>query len=253
MSKKLNKLEIEKFSRQIILKNIGALGQKKIQEAKVLIIGMGGLGCPAAEFLTRSGIGRLGLVDHDLVSLSNIHRQTLYSEKDINKSKVKISKKKLNEINPKTRINIFNYKLNKIKFNKIIKNYDYIIDATDNFESKFLINDISLDYKKFLVVGAISKFDGHIFSFDFKNKNNPSLRDFYQEEVVTDDIFNCEYDGILGTVAGIVGTIQANEILKKILNIGQNLNGFILILDLLNLIIRKVKLKKRNYDHENKN
>ena len=235
MSTKLNKREIEKFSRQIILKNIGALGQRKIREAKVLIIGMGGLGCPAAEFLTRSGIGTLGIVDHDKVSLSNIHRQTLYTEKNVNKSKVKIAKKKLNEINPKTKINIFNYKLNKIKFNKIIKNYDYIIDGTDNFESKFLINDISLDYKKFLVVGAISKFDGHIFSFDFKNKNNPSLRDFYQEEVATDDILNCEYDGILGTVAGIVGTIQANEILKKILNIGENLNGFILILDLLNL------------------
>ena len=245
MSTKLNKREIEKFSRQIILKNIGALGQKKIREAKVLIIGMGGLGCPAAEFLTRSGIGTLGIVDHDKVSLSNIHRQTLYTEKNVNKSKVKIAKKKLNEINPKTKINIFNYKLNKIKFNKIIKNYDYIIDGTDNFESKFLINDISLDYKKFLVVGAISKFDGHIFSFDFKNKNNPSLRDFYQEEVVTDEILNCEYDGILGTVAGIVGTIQANEILKKILNIGENLNGFILILDLLNLDIRKIKLKKR--------
>ena len=245
MSKKLNKKEIEKFSRQIILRNIGALGQKKIQEAKVLIIGMGGLGCPAVEFLTRSGIGTLGLADYDKVGLSNIHRQILYSEKDINKSKVKISKKKLNEINSKTRINIFDYKLDKIKLNKIIKDYDYIIDGTDNFESKFLINDLSLKYKKFLVAGAISKFDGHIFSFDFKNINNPSLRDFFQEKVVIDDILNCEYDGILGTVAGIVGTIQANEILKKILNIGENLNGFILILDLLNLNIRKVKLKKR--------
>ena len=245
MSTKLSKIEIEKFSRQIILKNIGALGQRKIQDAKVLIVGMGGLGCPAAEFLTRSGIGTLGIVDNDKVSLSNIHRQTLYTEKDINKSKVKIAKKKLNEINPKTKINIFNYKLNKIKFKKIIKNYEYIIDGTDNFESKFLINDISLYYKKFLVVGAISKFDGHIFNFDFKIKNNPSLRDFYQEEIITDDILNCEYDGILGTVAGIVGTMQANEILKKILNIGQNLNGFILILDLLNLNIRRVKLKKR--------
>ena len=245
MSKKLNKKEIEKFSRQIILRNIGALGQKKIQGAKVLIIGMGGLGCPAAEFLTRSGIGTLGIADYDKVSLSNIHRQTLYAEKDINKLKVKISKKKLNEINPKTRIIIFDYKLDKIKLNKIIKNYDYIIDGTDNFESKFLINDLSLKYKKFLVVGAISKFDGHIFNLDFKIKNNPSLRDFYQEDVVTNDILNCEYDGILGTVAGIVGTMQANEILRKILNIGQNLNGFVLILDLLNLSMRRVKLRKR--------
>ncbi len=245
MSTKLNKKEIEKFSRQIILKNIGTLGQRKIREAKVLIIGMGGLGCPVSEFLTRSGIGTLGIVDDDKVALSNIHRQTLYTEKDIDKSKVRIAKKRLNKINPKTKINIFNYRLNEVKFSKIIKNYDYVIDGTDNFESKFLINDISLKYKKFLIVGAISKFDGHIFSFDFKNKSSPSLRDFYQEEVVTDDILNCEYDGILGTVAGIVGTLQANEILKKILNIGQNLNGFILIIDLLGLNLRKVKITKR--------
>ena len=245
MSRKLSKREIEKFSRQLILKNIGALGQRKIKEAKVLVIGMGGLGCPAAEFLTRSGIGTLGIVDNDKIGLSNIHRQTLYTEKDINKSKVKIAKKKLNEINPKTKINIFNYKLNKINFNKIIKSYDYIIDGTDNFESKFLINDSSKKLKKILITGAISKFDGHIFTFNFKKKNNPCLRDFYQEEVITDEILNCEYEGILGTVAGIVGTMLANEVLKQILNIGQNLNGFILIVDLLNLRFRKVKINKR--------
>ena len=245
MSKKLNKKEIEKFSRQIILKNIGTLGQKKIKEAKVLIIGMGGLGCPAAEFLTRSGIGTLGIVDYDKVSLSNIHRQTLYTEKDINKSKVKISKKKLNEINPRTKINIYDLRINEINLKKIIKRYNYIIDGTDNFESKFLINDLSLKYKKILITGAISKFDGHIFNFNFKYKNNPSLRDFYQEEVVTDEILNCEYEGVLGTIAGIIGTIQANEMLKKILNIGEDLNGFIIILDLLNFNIRKVKINKR--------
>ena len=245
MSKNLNKKEIEKFSRQIVLKNIGAIGQKKILNSKVLIIGMGGLGCPVAEFLTRSGIGTLGIVDHDTVSLSNIHRQSLYNEKDINKSKVKVAKKKLNKINSKTKINIFNFKLNKTTFEKIIKNYGYIVDGTDNFESKFLINDLSLKYKKFLVTGAISKFDGHIFTFNFTNKKDPCLRCFYQEDVTTDEILNCEFEGILGTVAGIVGTIQANEILKKILDLGQNLNGFILILDLLNLSFRKAKINKR--------
>ena len=245
MSTKLNKKEIEKFSRQIILKNIGALGQKKILNSKVLIIGMGGLGCPAADFLTRSGVGTLGIVDHDTISLSNIHRQSLYDEKDLNKSKVKIAKKKLNKINSKITINIFNCKLNKTQFKKIIKNYDYIIDGTDNFKSKFLINDLCLKYKRNLVTGAISKFDGHIFTFDFKSKNIPYLRDFYQEEIVTDEILNCEYEGILGTVAGIVGTMLANEVLKQILNIGQNLNGFILILDLLNLSFRKVKINKK--------
>ena len=152
MSKNLNKKEIEKFSRQIILKNIGAIGQKKILNSRVLIIGMGGLGCPVAEFLTRSGIGSLGIVDHDLVNLSNIHRQTLYDEKDLGKFKVKIAKKKLNNINSKTKIETYNFKLDKKKFLKIIKNYDYIVDGTDNFETKFLINDISLKYKKFLFV-----------------------------------------------------------------------------------------------------
>ncbi|WP_435088446.1 HesA/MoeB/ThiF family protein [Candidatus Pelagibacter bacterium nBUS_29] len=245
MSLKLSKNQLEKYSRQIILKNIGILGQKKILNSKVLIIGMGGLGCPVAEFLTRSGVGFLGIVDHDLVSLSNIHRQTLYDEKDLGKSKVKTAKKKLNNINSKTKIDIYNLKLNKKKFTKIVKNYDYIVDGTDNFETKFLINDISLKYKKFLVTGAISKFDGHIFTFDFNNKKNPCLRCFYQEESISDDILNCEHEGILGTIAGIIGTMQANEILKKILNVGQNLNGFILIIDFLNLNFRKVKFNKR--------
>ena len=117
--------------------------------------------------------------------------------------------------------------------------------GTDNFESKFLINDLSLKYKKFLVTGAISKFDGHIFTFNFKNKKEPCLRCFYQEEKISDEILNCEYEGILGTVAGIVGTMQANEILKNILNIGQSLNNYILIIDLLNLNFRKAKIKKR--------
>ena len=245
MSSKLSKNQLEKYSRQIILKNIGVLGQKKILNSRVLVIGMGGLGCPVAEFLTRSGIGSIGIVDHDLVSLSNIHRQTLYDEKDIGKSKVHVAQKKLQNINSKTKINIFNFKLDKKKFIKIIGNYDYIVDCTDNFETKFLINDISLKYKKFLVTGAISKFDGHIFTFDFNNKKNPCLRCFYQEETISDDILNCEYEGILGTVAGTIGTMQANEILKKILNIGKNLNGYILIIDLLNLNFRKVKFNKR--------
>ena len=245
MSLRLNKNQIERFSRQIILKNIGVKGQEKILNSRVLIVGMGGLGCPVAEFLTRAGIGTLGIVDHDIVNLSNLHRQSLYDKNDLGKSKVKVSKKKLRNINSKIKVNTYNFKLNKKKFEKIIKLYDYIIDGTDNFIAKFLINDLSLKYNKFLVTGAISKFDGHIFTFDFKDKKTPCLRSFYQEESISDDILNCEYEGILGTVAGIVGTIQANEILKKILKIGKNLNGFILVLDLLNLNFRKIKLNKR--------
>ena len=244
MNSKLNKKQIERFSRQIILKNIGAFGQKRIIQSKVLIIGMGGLGCPVAEFLTRAGIGTLGIVDCDNVDLSNIHRQSLYNVGDIKKSKVLIAKRKLKKINSKTNIISHKIRINKNNLTKIIKKYDYVVDGSDNFETKFLINDFSKKFKKYLVTGAISKFDGHIFTFDFKNKKTPCIRSFFQEKEVSSDVLNCEYEGVLGTVAGIIGTIQANEVLKKILNIGKSLNGYILILDLLNLNFRKVKLKK---------
>ena len=246
MNLRLKKDEIEKYSRQIILKDIGVLGQKEIIKSKVLIIGMGGLGCPVAEFLTRAGIGTLGIVDSDKVELSNIHRQSLYDISDLEKSKVIVAKKKLKNINSKIQVDCYKFRLDKDNYSKIIEKYDYIIDGSDNFKTKFLINDICKTSKKFLVSGAISKFDGHIFTFDFKNKKTPCIRSFFQEKKISDDILDCEYGGILGTVAGIIGTIQANEILKKILNIGQSLNGYILILDLLNLTFRKVKLKKIN-------
>ena len=244
MSIKLNKYQIEKFSRQIVLKDIGVLGQKKIIKAKVLIVGMGGLGCPAAEYLARAGIGSLGIIDSDNVDLSNIHRQSLFNSEDLKKSKVLAAKKKLKKINPKTDIDCYKIKLNKKNCLNIIKKYDFVIDGSDNFETKFLINDFCKKFKKFLVTGAISKFDGHIFTFNFKKMGTPCIRNFFQEEEVFDNTLNCEYEGVLGTVAGIVGIFQANEILKKILSIGKDLNGYILILDLLNLNFRKVKLNK---------
>ena len=244
MNSKLDKNQIERFSRQIILKDIGASGQKKIIQSKVLIIGMGGLGCPVAEFLARAGVGTLGIIDYDNVDLSNIHRQSLYNVSDIKKSKVLVAKKKLKKINSKTNIICHKIRIDKNNLTKIIKEYNYVVDGSDNFETKFLINDTCKKFKKFLVTGAISKFNGHIFTFDFKDIKTPCIRSFFQEKKISDDILNCEYEGVLGTVAGIIGTIQANEILKKILNIGENLNGYILIIDLLNLNFRKVKLNK---------
>ena len=248
----LNKNQIERFSRQIVLKNIGASGQKKIIQSKILIVGMGGLGCPVAEFLVRAGVGFLGLVDSDYVDLSNIHRQSLYNMHDLKMSKVSVAKKKLKRINSKVKINCHKMRLNEKNYIKIINEYDYIVDGSDNFKTKFLVNDFCKKMKKILVTGAISKFDGHIFTFDFVDKNTPSLRDFYQEEVITDEILNCEYEGILGPVAGTIGTMLANEVLKRILKVGQNLNGFILVIDLLNLSFRKVKLNKTKKS-ENKN
>ena len=245
MKSQLNKKIIERYSRQIVLKDIGILGQRKILLSKVLIIGAGGLGSPVAEFLSRAGIGSLGIVDDDKVSLSNLHRQNLYITSDIGKFKVKIAKDKIKKINPNTRVTTYKIRLNNKNFKKIISDYDYVVDGSDNFTTKFLLNDFCLKFKKILITGAISKFDGHVFTFNFKNKKIPCLRCFFQESNITDDVLNCESEGILGTVAGIVGTIQANEVLKKILNIGTGLDGYIFILDLLHLNFRKVKLKKR--------
>ena len=245
MKSQLNKKIIERFSRQIVLKDIGILGQKKILSSKVLIVGAGGLGSPVTELLSRAGIGSLGIIDDDKVSLSNLHRQSLYNTSDIGKFKVKIAKDKIKKINPNIKVTTYKIRLNTNNFKKIINYYDYIVDGSDNFSTKFLLNDFCLKFKKVLVTGAISKFDGHIFTFNFKNKKVPCLRCFFQESEISDDLLNCESEGILGTVAGIVGTIQANEVLKKILNIGTGLDGYIFILDLLNLNFRKVKLKKR--------
>ena len=245
MSFKLSKNQIERYSRQIVIKNIGALGQQKIIRSNILIIGMGGLGCPVAELLVRAGVGNLGIVDFDKVSLSNLHRQTLYDNKDLNKFKVEVAKKKLNKINSKSKISIYKTKINKKNLEKIIKDYKIVIDGSDNFQTKFLVNDFCIKLKKFLVTGAISKFDGHIFTFNFNNKKSPCLRCFFQEEKISEEILNCEYDGILGSVAGTIGSLQANEALKYVLDIGKNSNNYILILDLLNLNFRKVRLNKR--------
>ena len=245
MRESLNKSQIERFSRQLILKNIGVEGQKKILSSKILIVGIGGLGCPAAENLVRAGIGTIGLIDNDIVNLSNIHRQSLFTSKDIKKSKVSVAAKKLKEINPSTKIKTYKSRLNGNNIKKIIKNYEIIIDGSDNFKTKFLINDYCMKLKKKLVTGAISKFNGHVFTFDFNDRKTASLKSFYQESEISDDNLNCESEGVLGTTASIIGSTQANEALKMIMEIGQNLKNQILIIDLLNLNFRKVKYKKK--------
>ena len=240
----LNKKLVERYSRQIVLKNVGPTGQKKIINSKVLVVGAGGLGCPVIDYLSRAGVGNIGVVDNDKVNISNIHRQSLYNSKDVGKFKVNVVKQKIKLINPQVNIKTFRVRIEKKNIEKILKNYHFIIDGSDNFKTKFLLNEYSLKYKKVLIVGAISKMDGHIFTFNFKNKKNTCLKCFYQSEP-SDEILNCEYEGILGPVAGIVGNIQAMEVLKKILNLNKESNNKILILDLFNLNFRKVQFEKK--------
>ena len=243
MKNKLDKNQIERYSRQIVLKNVGTIGQKKINNSKVLIVGAGGLGCPIVDYLSRAGVGTIGVADFDKIKLSNIHRQNMYNSKDIGKYKVDIIKKKIKLINPFVKIKTYNKKISHKNLSKIIKNFQIIVDGSDNFKTKFVLNKFSIKYKKILIIGAINKFDGHIFTFDFKDRNTPCLKCFYQSEP-SDEILNCEAEGIMGPVAGTIGNIQANEVLKKILEIGNDLKKNILIINLLTHSFRKAKYKK---------
>ena len=241
--KKLDKNYLDRYSRQIVLKNVGLSGQKKISLSKVFIVGAGGLGSPIADLLCRAGVGEIGIIDHDKVSLSNLNRQTLFSSKDIDKYKVQVLKQKLKKINPLVKVNIFKKKIDEKNINHLISKYQIIVDASDNFETKFLLNKKSIQFKKKFVVGAISRFDGHIFVFDFKNNKSACLQCFYQVKP-SDEILNCDQEGILGTSASVIGSLQANEILKTVIGSKNILENSILILNTLNLKMRIVKFKK---------
>ena len=242
---KLNKNQIERYSRQIILKDIGPLGQKKLLKASILVVGTGGLGSPILAYLSGAGIGSIGIIDYDKVNISNLHRQILFETDDIKKSKSKLAYLKIKRINPDIKVKFFRKKLINQNIKEVGKDYDILVDGSDNFETKFLINDYCLKNKKILITGSINKYDGHVFTFDFKNnKKTPCLRCFFQT-MPSNELLNCEADGILATLAGIVGSIQANEVIKEILNIGNSLCGYILIINSLDLSFRKAKLIKR--------
>jgi len=244
MKKKLDEKTLNRFSRQVIIKNIGIIGQQKILNSSVFVVGAGGLGCSIIDSLSRAGVGKIGIIDNDKVDLSNIHRQSLFTTKDLKKFKVDVVKRVVKNINSKVKLKTYNHRLDKKNINKFIKEYEIIVDGSDNFKTKFLLNDYSLKKKKKLIVGAISRFEGHVFSFNFKQSKSSCLKCFYQL-VPSDDVLNCEIDGVMGTIANIIGSIQANETLKIILDIGKKLNSSILIFDILNLKFRKVKFSKK--------
>ena len=238
---KITKEIFKKYSKQIILKKFGIVGQKKIMSSKVLIVGMGGLGCPLSIYLAGLGVGKIGIVDYDKIELSNLNRQIIYSHKDIGKYKVDVAKKKINEFNNKLKIKSFKKKLNESNIKKIINEFDIICDGTDNFQTRFLINDYCLKEKKILISAAVSGFDGHLFNFNFKKKI-PCLRCFMPEIPELD--FNCQTEGVTPTITGILGTLQANEVLNTILNNSSNSEKKILIFNSINMNLRKVKLSK---------
>ena len=236
---KIDIKDYERFEKQIILKKIGLSGQKKIKNAKILIIGMGGLGCPLLTYLASAGVCNMGIVDYDKVELSNLNRQILFNASDVGKFKVNQAKSKIHKIYKKIKIKTFKIKISEKNIEQIIKNFDIICDGTDNFSTRYLINDYCKKNKKILISAAISKFDGQLFKFDF-NKKGPCFRCFMPEYPDIEN--NCDTEGIFSPVAGILGSLQANEVLKTILDLRNDLNSNILVYDSLKMDLRKVKI-----------
>ena len=237
----LNLRDFQRFEKQIILKKVGIAGQKKIQQAKVLIIGMGGIGCPLLTYLASAGICNIGIVDHDKIEIGNLNRQILFNSADLGKYKVVKAKSKISKVYKKIKIKNFKFKVSSKNIKSILKNYDIICDGTDNFETRYLINDYCKKNKKILISAAISAFDGHLFKFDFKKKAS-CFRCFMPEQPIEEN--NCETEGIFSPVAGILGSLQANEVIKTILGLKDDLNNNVLIFNSLNMTLRKVKITK---------
>ena len=231
--------DFERYEKQIILKNIGLKGQKKIFNSKILIVGMGGLGCPLSTYLAASGVGTLGIVDHDKVELNNLNRQTLFSINDIGSYKVDQAKNKIVKLNNKIKIKTFKKKINSQNIKSILKNYDIICDGTDNYETRYLINDQCKKDKKILISAAISQFGGHLYIFNFNNKTS-CYRCFMPEKPVETN--NCQSEGIFSPVAGVLGTLQANEVLKVILGFKDSSRNQMIIFDSIKSNFRKIKL-----------
>jgi adenylyltransferase/sulfurtransferase len=236
----LNEEQIERYSRQIILSNFGGKGQKKLLEAKVLVVGAGGLGSPCAYYLTAAGIGKIGIVDADKAELNNLQRQILHSTKDIGKVKVISAKEKLNALNPGVEIIAHQQRLTSENALEIIKNYDLVVDGSDNFPTRYLMNDACVFLKKPLIHAGVFRYEGQVMTI-IPGKG-PCYRCLFPEPPPPGLVPSCQEAGILGVIPGILGLLQANEVIKYILNIGDLLVGRLLVSNLLEPSFRLVKV-----------
>ncbi len=231
-----NNKRYERYQRQILLKEFGIEAQQKLLQAKVLVIGAGGLGCPALQYLAAAGVGTIGIVDDDVVSITNLHRQVLYTVDDISLSKAETAAKRLNALNDEITINVHSIRLTNKNALSIIEDYHLVIDGTDNFSSRYMINDACVLLNKPLIYGAVSKFEGQVAVFNFNNSKITralNYRDLFPNPPKDNEVLNCAEAGVLGVLPGIVGTMQANETIKLITGIGKTLAGKILVYNAL--------------------
>lgn len=223
--------ELKRYSRQIILPEIGITGQEKLKNAKVLMIGAGGLGCPVLQYLVAAGVGEIGIADDDIVDISNLHRQILYCVDDVGALKAVLAKEKLELLNPHTFITAYPVRFTPGNAEDICGAYDLVIDGSDNFGTRYLVNDTCVTLNKPLVFGSIFKFEGHVSVFNYHD--GPDYRDVFPEAPPSDEVPNCAGIGVLGVLPGIIGTYMANEAIKIICGIGETLSGKLMTINAL--------------------
>ena len=234
--------QIERYSRHIILPEVGGSGQQKMLDARVLLLGAGGLGSPAAYYLAAAGIGNLGIVDFDKVDLSNLQRQIIHSTERIGMLKTESAKKTIQALNPDVNVTLYNEKMDSNNIMSLIKDYDYVVDGSDNFPTRYLVNDACVMKNKTLIHGSIYRFEGQVTVF--KPGDGPCYRCLYPEPPPPGMVPNCQEGGVLGVLAGVIGNLQVVEVLKLILGIGKPLVGKLLIYDALNTEFRSLRLRR---------
>ena len=241
---KLTNEQLERYSRHIILKQVGGKGQEKLLGGKVLVIGTGGLGAPAAMYLAAAGVGTIGLVDFDVVDLSNLQRQIIHQTADVGKPKIQSGKETIAAMNPDVDVHTYNELVTSANIRDIIRDqdYDFIIDGTDNFPAKFLINDACVFEKKPFVHAGIIRFQGQLMTY--VPGEGPCYRCVFPTMPPKDAVPTCRQAGVLGVMGGVIGTLQATEALKYILGIGDLLTGYLLTFDALKMNFRKVKIPR---------
>lgn len=243
-----NEEQIERYSRHILLSEVGVEGQEKLLHSKVLIIGTGGLGAPAAMYLAAAGVGTIGLVDGDVVDLSNLQRQIIHQTQDVGKQKVLSGQETINQLNPDVHVITYNELADSHNILDIIKdqNYDFVIDGTDNFPAKFLINDACVLAKKPFSHGGIIRFQGQLTTY-LPDQGTPCYRCLFQSPPPAGVVPTCREAGVLGVMGGVIGTLQATEALKYLLRLGDSLAGYLLTYNALTMQFRKIKVHKNKH------
>lgn len=234
--------EVMRYSRHLILSDVGFEGQKKLKSASVLIVGTGGLGSPAALYLAAAGVGRIGLVDYDLVDSSNLQRQVIHGGSQVGNLKVESARSRMLDINPFIQVETFNDIFTSENAQEISKGYDLILDGTDNFPTRYLINDLCVMTGRPFVYGSIFRFEGQMSLFDART--GPCYRCLFPEPPPPGSVPSCSEAGVFGVLPGTIGTLQATEAIKWICGIGQNLSGRLLLYDALDLTFQNIKLRK---------